>query len=295
MRVGEDRGLASSRFPLNDQDRKWSANKSYPIGLAVYILVLAISGFAEGTRDLPWWYQLITGLCGILTIIFLLFTFQTDPGLIPCSATRDPLIAMLDDPALNIEGRDQYKKDFLGQWMRQASDGRWEKYCATCNIWRPPRASHCNICGYCFRRFDHHCAVVGNCVAERNHRFFVAMLVFGQAGCLLLTAGASWKLRQRDFPVSCDWHDPEIYILLLFDVVYAYNSLMLLFGLCHCCSLVCDVTTKDLAAGDSLCQEPICIGRRSLPNLLDNWRRVFCSPVQGKHAASAKLLPSSPV
>ncbi len=34
---------------------------------------------------------------------------------------------MLDDPALNIEGQDQYKKDFLGQWMRQAPDGRWEK------------------------------------------------------------------------------------------------------------------------------------------------------------------------
>ncbi|KAK9916906.1 hypothetical protein WJX75_008605 [Coccomyxa subellipsoidea] len=39
---------ASSRFPLNDQDRKWSANKTYPLGLAIYIVILAISGFAEG-------------------------------------------------------------------------------------------------------------------------------------------------------------------------------------------------------------------------------------------------------
>lgn len=39
----------------------------------------------------------------------------------------DPLIALLDDPASNIDGQDQYKKDFLGQWMRETSDGRWEK------------------------------------------------------------------------------------------------------------------------------------------------------------------------
>ena len=140
---------------------------------------------------------------------------------------------------------------------------------------------------------------------------------------------------------SCDWHDAEIYILLVFDIVYAYNSLMLLFGLCHCCSLVCgealffsctavtetypsrpmcsfenhlsfewcklpadalisllcspDVTTKDIAAGDTLFQEPLCTGRRSLPKLLQSWRKVFCGPVQSKYAASAKLLPSSPV
>ena len=38
---------------------------------------------------------------------------------------------------------------------------------------------------------------------------------------------------------DCDWHDPEIYIILILDIVYAYNALMLLFGLAHCCSLLC--------------------------------------------------------
>ena len=38
---------------------------------------------------------------------------------------------------------------------------------------------------------------------------------------------------------SCDWHDPEVYILLVLDIMFAYNALMLLFGTAHCCSLLC--------------------------------------------------------
>lgn len=49
-------------------------------------------------------------------------------------------------------------------------------------------------------RFDHHCAVVGSCVGLNNHRFFTAMLFAGQAGCILLAAGASWRLNRRNFP-----------------------------------------------------------------------------------------------
>lgn len=35
------------------------------------------------------------------------------------------------------------------QWMRRDEEGRWVKYCRTCHVWRPPRASHCAVCGYC--------------------------------------------------------------------------------------------------------------------------------------------------
>lgn len=52
------------------------------------------------------------------------------------------------------------------------------KYCETCKNIRKLRSFHCNICGYCIDKHDHHCPWVGNCIGKDNIKKFFLFLFF---------------------------------------------------------------------------------------------------------------------
>uniref|UniRef100_A0A7S4C3V8 Palmitoyltransferase n=1 Tax=Chrysotila carterae TaxID=13221 RepID=A0A7S4C3V8_CHRCT len=120
-------------------------------------------------------------------LTFLVITNCTDPG----TVRRDDAPAALEDHE-NGSHRDRPRG-----LVREVdgTDGAKISYrwCDTCMLWRPPRASHCSMacCGRCYERFDHHCPWVGTCVARCNHRFFAAfLLAVGTAGsCVTVALG----------------------------------------------------------------------------------------------------------
>jgi ribosomal protein L40E len=85
-----------------------------------------------------------------------------------CAVTVDPgvLIPAPPDPSLQPQ-------------LVEVNGAQFEcKICTTCNIVRPPRSSHCRQCDWCVDEYDHHCGVLGSCVAKRTFRFFSGFISF---------------------------------------------------------------------------------------------------------------------
>uniref|UniRef100_A0A1B0AR27 Palmitoyltransferase n=1 Tax=Glossina palpalis gambiensis TaxID=67801 RepID=A0A1B0AR27_9MUSC len=100
------------------------------------------------------------------TMSSLLRTTFTDPGVIPRASYDEAAYIEKQIEVPNSLNSPTYRppprtKEVLvkGQTVKL-------KYCFTCKIFRPPRASHCSQCDNCVERFDHHCPWVGNCVGK---------------------------------------------------------------------------------------------------------------------------------
>ena len=185
---------------------------------------------------------------GVGTLLFLALTNGVDPG----TVTADMAPSGLDDDAeaaaetvtgviVSLDG--QRKRGF-----RRTIHNIEYRWCDTCTLWRPPRASHCTDCKRCFLRFDHHCPWVGTCVAQRNHRFFAGFLFC--AGTAGASCTAALILQCINAGVSATFVGvPSAgfigLALLICCSGWCFGSLGL-FGLATCCGLACDVTTKDI-------------------------------------------------
>lgn len=57
--------------------------------------------------------------------------------------------------------------------------------CSICRKYMPAYTEHCNTCGVCIRRCDHHSFWFDCCIGQWNHRYYLASLILGLLSLLL--------------------------------------------------------------------------------------------------------------
>lgn len=86
-------------------------------------------------------------------------THNTDPGVLPRNT---------EEYSEKIKAVARYDK-----W-EDGEENPLSRLCHTCRCVKPLRAKHCKIINRCIKRFDHHCAYVGNSIGYHNqHHFYL--------------------------------------------------------------------------------------------------------------------------
>lgn len=156
------------------------------------------------------------------------------------------------------------------------------KYCNTCQIFRPPRSSHCSYCDNCVEEFDHHCPWMSNCVGRRNYRYFVIFVWSLTALCVHVTFyGGLLIWHQIERVQSLDWKlvgDHLVGWLLIISVGLVSLVLLALTGY-HCNLISRNLTTHEDIRKISISKlkgngKNEGVGRMCLKS----WSRVFCKP-----------------
>lgn len=150
----------------------------------------------------------------ILTLAFLVATSCSDPGVIPrralilASGTGAELSEALGYDVLGV-GSVTHNAEADSRSMVPPELLRKDyKWCRTCEIIRPPLASHCPDCDHCVLRFDHHCPFVNNCVGQRNYHFFVGFASSAVCLAVFVLPGLFWWFSNTQGS-GLSSHDPE--------------------------------------------------------------------------------------
>ncbi|KAJ2002430.1 Eukaryotic peptide chain release factor GTP-binding subunit [Coemansia thaxteri] len=175
------------------------------------------------------------------------------------------------------------------------------KYCDTCRIYRPPRASHCRSCDNCVENEDHHCIWLNNCIGRRNYRYFYSFLVSITLLALYIFAFSLVRLirpiNQDDSELSSFGqsvkHHPMVLVLLLYVFVHigfvggllVYHTMLIsrnmttheLLGARHA-----HQTDADSRSGSRHYRSPFFFAAASpysKGSCLRNWAAALCSPM----------------
>ncbi|CAO3669335.1 unnamed protein product [Rhizopus stolonifer] len=226
---------------------------------------------------------IVFGYLFILAFASMLKTSWTDPGIIPRN---------LDTPHQEeeeVNENESINPSLMSEIIMpkeiQIKNTAWSlRYCDTCKIYRPPRASHCRQCDNCVEYEDHHCIWLNNCVGKRNYRYFFTFIMTCVVLCVYVIVFGVYQLlwiHQKDptqgfGPVFIQ--APVGFVLS----IYCFVLLWMIGGLTvyHCTLILRGVTTHEQLRSDMLKLKYPDLGANpyNRKNPFKNMAQVLCQP-----------------
>ncbi|GMG37229.1 unnamed protein product [Ambrosiozyma monospora] len=117
------------------------------------------------------------------------------------------------------------------------------KYCETCYIWRPVRASHCSRCNACVANLDHHCPWLANCVGQRNYWYFIVFLIFLQVCCFFLISTSFYHVHKA----GLNHAKAACFLGIYCSICVPYPLLLLVY---HVCLGLTGISTREYINAD---------------------------------------------
>lgn len=182
----------------------------------------------------------------ILNFISFIKASLANPGALPYSEislnlTDDPVVffenvlddmeySRLEENVVIAPLSQDLKRDIL---FLDSKTGYSQKYCISCNIFRPFNASHCSECGFCILDKDHHCFWLDNCIGRNNYEFYYGFVF----SLMLLNYIISYAIRcfyEADI-LNMQFYLITVSISIIVSVLYSifsfYNLILVIFNL----------------------------------------------------------------
>lgn len=248
----------------------------YLFSVPVYALPLTVLGmlFPMGLflgLEGPWfWHNISPGIVVVfayvwlVTFVALLRAGMCDPGVLPLnvhlSKDYNALPEEYYQPIATTEGPNQHLSQI--------------KYCESCFIWRPVRASHCSRCGVCVAGLDHHCPWLGICVGERNYVYFAVFLLLLSITQVYLISMAFYRVGHSGVS-NARW---ALFLAIYASLPLPYSLLLLIF---HVYLGLTGITTREYLNMEIHSGHPF-LDAREIPYYSNNWvsnfRQSWCRP-----------------
>ena len=163
----------------------------------------------------------------IVTLLSLIDATSSDPG--RQRGNPIPLYKFDSSKIRKIVGGQQYSL----------------KYCHTCHIIRDIRTFHCDRCGLCIEKHDHHCGYLSNCVGVNNYRKFfifinlsfihILIIIFS---CINFTYNFFGKV-----DINYEWIIIFVIIIMMFGGIFDMFIFWMIIS--HIITIVKNKTTRE--------------------------------------------------